>query len=107
MMLVTALAAGAERRRALAGVPPRCWDARRKVSDYLDGALRAPERAALERHLEICPTCPPLYGALVGVRDRLGRLRDPDSVVPPGLARRIGELAAELNSREPRGAARG
>jgi hypothetical protein len=43
----------------------------------------------LQRHLEACPTCPPLVAALVGVRDRMGRLRDPDSVVDPVLADRI------------------
>ncbi|MDW8338137.1 MAG: sigma-70 family RNA polymerase sigma factor [Thermoleophilia bacterium] len=91
MALVSALARGAERREALAGVPLRCWDARRLVSDYLDGELAAKERRALERHLETCPTCPPLYTSLVGVRDALGALRDPDSVVPPGLAARIVE----------------
>lgn len=103
MMLVTALAAGAERRRALAGVPLRCWDARRKVSDYLDGALDDPERAAVERHLETCPTCPPLYGALVGVKELLGRLRDPDSVVPPRLARRIADLGSRARRDTPPG----
>ncbi len=45
--------------------------------------------ALLERHLETCPTCPPLVASLVGVRDRVGRLRDPDSVVDPSLAERI------------------
>jgi RNA polymerase sigma-70 factor (ECF subfamily) len=89
MMLVSALAAGAERREALRGVPLRCWDARRRVSDYLDGALPARERAALEAHLATCPTCPPLFAALVGTTAGLGRLRDPDSVVPPSLVERI------------------
>ena len=98
MMLVTALATGAERREALEGVLLRCWDARSRVSDYLDGTLAAAERTALERHLETCPTCPPLYGALVGVKDGLGGLRDPDSVVPPEVVRRIGELSSRAPS---------
>jgi RNA polymerase sigma-70 factor (ECF subfamily) len=89
MMLVTALAGGAERRARLRGVPLRCRDARRRVSDYLDGDLPAEERTLLERHLETSPTCPPLYASLVGVQERLGDLRDPDTVVPPGLAKRI------------------
>ena len=91
MALVSALAAGAERREALEGVPLSCWDARSRVSDYLDEALPATEAAMLERHLETCPTCPPLYAALVGVRAALGGLRDPDAVVPPPVARRLGE----------------
>jgi RNA polymerase sigma-70 factor (ECF subfamily) len=91
MALVTALAEGGERRAALQGVPLRCWDARRRVSDYLDGELAPADAAALERHLESCPTCPPLYAALVGVRASLSRLRDPDSVVPPTVAERIAE----------------
>ena len=52
MMLVTALAEGHERRVALRGVPLRCWDARQRVSDYLEGdvdtatapAARTPSR---------------------------------------------------------------
>lgn len=86
MMLVSALAAGAERRVAMRGVPMRCWDARRQVSDYLDGLLVATEAAQVEAHLAACPTCPPLYASLVGATDALarsGHLRDPDSVVRP------------------------
>lgn len=92
MMLVSALASGAERRAALRGVPLRCWDARAQVSDYLDGELESAERTVLERHLEGCPTCPPLYAGLVGTRAAMGALRDPDTVVPPTLADRITAL---------------
>ncbi len=94
MMLVSALAEGSVRRVEV-GVPLRCWDARSRVSDYLDGEVDAAERRMLERHLQGCPTCPPLYAALVGTRAALGRqARDPDTVVPPGLAERIQELLA-------------
>lgn len=93
MMLVTALATGVERRHALKGVPMRCWDARARVSDYLDEELPAPERRLVERHLEICPTCPPLYAGLVGVRSALGSLRDSNTVVPAPLAAKIAAAA--------------
>ena len=43
----------------------------------------------VEAHLERCPTCPPLYAALVGVHDHLGRLRDPDSVIPADVLPRL------------------
>ena len=92
MMMVTALAAGTERRAVLKGVPMRCWDARSKVSDYLDGLLDTGDRLVLEQHLERCPTCPPLYASLVGVQTTLGALRDPDSVIPPALAARLHAL---------------
>lgn len=85
MMLVSALAHGHERQEALQGVPLPCWDARREVSDYMNGELTPERRAELEQHLASCPTCPPLYASLVGVRASLGGLRDPDSVVPPDL----------------------
>jgi RNA polymerase sigma-70 factor (ECF subfamily) len=89
MALVTALAEGSQRRSATKGVPMRCWDARQHVSDYLNGELDTATAAAIEAHLAACPTCPPLYAALVGVHDELGRLRDPDSVVDPELGARI------------------
>jgi RNA polymerase sigma-70 factor (ECF subfamily) len=96
MMLVSALAEDDERRRASLAQPLRCWRARRHVSAYLDGELDAPTRTAVEAHLETCPTCPPLYASLVGVRATLGGLRDPDTVVEEAIADRIRlRLAAE------------
>ena len=95
MALVSALAAGAERRHALQGVPMRCWDARQHVSDYLDGTLDPATARTVESHLERCPTCPPLYAALVGVHEAVGVLRDGDAVIPPVVAER---LAAQVNA---------
>ncbi|MEW5989898.1 MAG: sigma-70 family RNA polymerase sigma factor [Chloroflexota bacterium] len=89
MMLVTALAEDDARRRASLAQPLRCWRARRHVSAYLDGELDAPTAAKVERHLESCPTCPPLYASLVGIRASLGELRDPDTVVEDRIATRI------------------
>lgn len=88
MALVTALATDYQ-HRIPQEVPMRCWDARQHVSEYLDGSLDELTAAAVERHLEICPTCPPLYAALVGVHRALGNLRDPDTVIPPELATRL------------------
>lgn len=85
MGLVTALAEGHERRKQLEGVPMRCWDARKHISDYLDGTLEQATAQTVESHLETCPTCPPLYAALVDAHERLGGLRDPDTVIPPEL----------------------
>jgi RNA polymerase sigma-70 factor (ECF subfamily) len=89
MALVSALAAGHERRVALHGVPLRCWDARAQVSDYLDGELPAADASLVEKHLETCPTCPPLYAALVGVTAVVAGLRDDDRVIDPRLAARV------------------
>ncbi len=89
MMLVSALATGRERRARLEGVPMRCWDARRQVSEYLDGTLPQSTARLVEAHLDVCPTCPPLYAALVDTTTGMGALRDADSVIPPDLAERI------------------
>ena len=89
MMLVSALAEDDERRQASLAQPLRCWRARRHVSSYLDGELDQATREQVEAHLETCPTCPPLYASLVGVKATLGGLRDPDSVVEAAMADRI------------------
>lgn len=88
-LLVSLLADDDVRRRAMRGVPMRCWQARGLVGDYLDGELGDRERALLEGHLAACPTCPGLYASIVGVSAAVGRLRDPDSVVPSTIARRL------------------
>jgi len=88
MALVSALAAGVE-EHVTSGVPLRCWDARRHVSDYLDEQLDATTARTVEAHLAGCPTCPPLYAALVGVRAEMAELRDPDSVIPSELVERL------------------
>jgi RNA polymerase sigma-70 factor (ECF subfamily) len=89
MMLVAALAEGHERRMMLKEVPMRCWDARKHVSDYLDGALEQGTALMVESHLEACPTCPPLYAALVDAHSGLAAHRDPDSVIPPEVRQRM------------------
>jgi RNA polymerase sigma-70 factor (ECF subfamily) len=89
MALVSALAEGHERRRQLEGVPMRCWDARKHISEYLDGTLEQATARVVESHLESCPTCPPLYAALVDAHERLGGLRDPNAVIPPELEEAI------------------
>ncbi len=97
MMLVSALASEDERQRVSRSQPLRCWRARRHVSAYLDGELDPVVARAVEAHLEACPTCPPLYASLVGVRATLGGLRDPDTVVEDAIAARIrARLVAEL-----------
>ena len=96
-MLVSLLADDDERRAAMAGIPLRCWEARSRVGDYLDDELEPRERTLLEEHLASCPTCPGLYASIVGVTAAVGRLRDPDSVVPEALAERV---RATLSRRE-------
>ncbi len=88
MVLVSALADDAQRRASLAQ-PLRCWRARRHVSAYLDGELDSETRTAVEAHLASCPTCPPLYASLVGVRAQMEGLRDPDSVIEGAVSERI------------------
>lgn len=89
MALVTALSEVYERRKELEGVPMRCWDARQHISEYLDGALDEDTVTLVKAHLATCPTCPPLYAALVDAHAQLGTLRDSDAVLPPELESRI------------------
>ncbi|MDP1876421.1 MAG: sigma-70 family RNA polymerase sigma factor [Actinomycetota bacterium] len=91
MMLVSELDSGAA-PEPTPEVPLRCWDARSRVSDYMDDDLAERDRALLEKHLETCPTCPPLYAGLVGVREAVGRDRDSDEAVPTDVAARIRAL---------------
>ncbi|HEX6300873.1 MAG TPA: sigma-70 family RNA polymerase sigma factor [Acidimicrobiia bacterium] len=98
MALVTALAEGHERRHLMKGVPMRCWDARQHISDYLDGRLEPAIAETVEAHLKTCPTCPPLYAALVDAQQTMTGLRDPDSVIPPELDVRLREAIVSRNA---------
>jgi RNA polymerase sigma-70 factor (ECF subfamily) len=101
MMLVSALAADDARRQASLRQPIRCWQARRHVSCYLDGELDDRTKEVVESHLAGCPTCPPLYAGLVGVRATMGGLRDPDTVVEEAVADRIREHLRFERATEP------
>ena len=95
MMLVSALATGAERREFLKAVPLRCWDARRHVSDYLDGLLDDATRAAVEAHVEHCPTCPALVASLVSTTEALAaRSAEIGEGHAPYVMRRVSVIGA-------------
>jgi len=98
LMLVSALAEGDPKRAASLAQPVHCWQARRHISAYLDAELAPATQAAVESHLAVCPTCPPLYASLVGVRTQLSELRDPDSVIPGEIAARIGNRLSRVRS---------
>jgi len=102
MMLVSALAEGDPKRAASLAQPVHCWQARRHISAYLDDELAPATQAAVESHLAVCPTCPPLYASLVGVRSQMSGLRDPDSVVPGEIAARIADRMSQVRSRARR-----
>ena len=59
--------------------------ARQRHEDAVDTSARA----LLEQHLAACPTFPPLYAGLVGLRAALGGRRDPDDVIPAQILARI------------------
>ncbi len=71
MMLVSELSDQASQPMQQPVLVLDCWQARSRVSDYMNDSLAATERTSVEAHLETCPTCPPLYHALVGVRTAL------------------------------------
>jgi RNA polymerase sigma-70 factor (ECF subfamily) len=101
MMLVSALAEGNPKRAASLAQPMHCWQARRHISGYLDDEVDPETRVAVEGHLAVCPTCPPLYAGLVGVRAQLVGLRDPDSVVPDEIAQRVAGRLRTTGRRAP------
>jgi anti-sigma factor RsiW len=51
-----------------------CADVVEMVTDYVEGALREPERARLEGHLETCPGCTEYIEHMRSLTGRLGGL---------------------------------
>jgi len=67
-----------------------------RLSDYLDGLLTGPERAAFEAHANSCPECAPL---IESVRSLVGEMRAMEEVeAPPRLVYSI--LDKTLGPRE-------
>lgn len=62
-----------------------------RLSDYLDGDLETPDRAAVERHLAECADCAAVLEDLVRVAQAARGLedREPATDLWPGIARRL------------------
>ena len=58
-----------------------CDELRRRLDDYLDGALQAEERTDIEGHLADCAACRAELDELEGLVRRLGDL--PEAIEPP------------------------
>ncbi len=73
-----------------------CEQVEARLSDYLDGLLAGPERAAFEAHATSCEECAPL---LASVRELVGGMHEMEEVeVPPRLVYTI--LDKTLGPRE-------
>jgi Putative zinc-finger len=75
-----------------------------RLSDYLDGEAGAPERAAIEAHLESCAACRETLAELRAVAARASQLPStpPSSDLWPGVAARIGTTVVPFERRERR-----
>jgi anti-sigma factor RsiW len=75
-----------------------CQELVELVSDYLEGALPADERARVEAHLEICPGCRAYLELLRATVGELGRLEAGD--LPPALQDDLLRAFRDWRSRE-------
>ena len=60
-----------------------CREVVELLTDYLEGALPAGERARVDEHLATCPDCTAYVKQLRTTIGMIGRLREED--VPPGI----------------------
>jgi len=79
-----------------------CREARSLLSDYLDNDLDADEVAAVDAHLAVCDSCPPLDKATVAVLAVLRRLTPPTGR-PEWIDQVLTTVAATQPTRPPEG----
>jgi len=73
-----------------------CDQIETQLSDYLEGLLQAPERAAFEAHVKDCPECAPLVAGVQSVMNELHSMEEVET--PPRLVYTI--LDKTLGPRE-------
>jgi len=73
-----------------------CDQIETQLSDYLEGLLQAPERAAFEAHVKDCPECAPLVASVQSLMSELQSMEEVEA--PPRLVYTI--LDKTLGPRE-------
>lgn len=68
-----------------------CESARAHAHDLLDGTLAAPDRAAVQAHLDSCPCCPAALQAATGVLSALAK-PERHQPIPDAVQTRLQEL---------------
>ncbi len=62
----------------------KCWSAKRRIADYVDGRLRGSEHSRVAAHLRGCASCSLRFEQIHSVRSALGSL--PGTVSPAALS---------------------
>lgn len=78
--------------RVVAGL--RCTEVLEKLSDYIDGALDAPTRSAVEAHVAGCTVCESFGGSVAASVRALRRQRnlEPDASIERMRAEILGKI---------------
>jgi len=64
-----------------------CQELAQLVTDYWEGALAAPERSALERHLSLCPACVNFVEQMRATVEATGRV--PVEAITPEIEEKL------------------
>jgi len=73
-----------------------CWRARRRITEYVDGRLRNPERSRISSHVQECESCALAFEQLRSIRSTLSEL---PAARPPAYLRTALRVAASQERR--------